>query len=37
MFDHEEPTVVNAMRDLSSGVFEHLEITNPIYMDQKVA
>ena len=36
-FDHEGPAVVSAMRDLTFGVFEHLEITSPVYVDQRVA
>ena len=30
MFDHEGPVVVRAMRNLTSGVFNHLEITSPV-------
>ena len=37
MFDHEGPAVVNAMRDLTSGVFEHLEIPSPMDVDQRLA
>ena len=33
MFDHEGPTVVSAMRDLTVGVFEHLDIN--FYKDMK--
>ena len=29
-FNHEGPAVVNAMRDLTSRVFEHLEFTSPM-------
>ena len=29
--------MVNAMHDLSSGVFEHLEITSHMDVDQRVA
>ena len=36
MFDHEIPSVVRAMRDLTVGVFEHLEITSDIDFDKKV-
>ena len=27
-FDHKEPVVISAMRDLTVGVFEHLEIAS---------
>ena len=37
MFDHEGPTVVGTMRDLTVGVFELLDITSPMYMDKRVA
>ena len=37
MFNHEGPVVVNTMCDLTSGVFEHLDITSPMYVDQRVA
>ena len=30
MFDHEGPAVINAMRDLTVGAFEHLEITSKL-------
>ena len=36
MFNHEVPAVVNAMRDLTSGVFVHLYIASPMYVDQRV-
>ena len=36
-FDHEGLAVVNTMRDLTSGVFEHLEITSHMDMVQRVA
>ena len=36
-FDHEVPAVVNTVRDLTSGVFEQLEITSPIDVDQRIA
>ena len=36
MFDHEGPTVVNAIHELTSGVFEHLEITSPTDVDQRL-
>ena len=37
MFDHEGPAVVSAMRNLTSGLFEHIEITSPMEVDQRVA
>ena len=36
-FDHERTAVVNAMRDLTIGVFEHLDIPSHMDMDQRVA
>ena len=36
-FYNEGPTVVNLMRDLTSGVFEHLGITLTMDVDQRVA
>ena len=36
MFNHEVSVVVNAMRDLTSGVFVHLYIASPMYVDQRV-
>ena len=33
MFDHEGPAVVSAMRNLTAGVFEHLEINSPMDVD----
>ena len=36
-FNHEGPTVVSAMRNLTVGVFEHLEITSIMDVDQRVA
>ena len=36
-FDHERSIVVSAMRNLTVGVFEHLEITSSIDEDQRVA
>ena len=36
-FNHEGPAVVSAMHKLNIGVFEHLYITSPMYMDQRVA
>ena len=36
-FDHEGPAVVNVMRDLTSGVFENLDIPYPIEVYQRVA
>ena len=37
MFNHEVPAVVSAMHGLTSGVFDHLEITSPMDVDQIVA
>ena len=37
MFDYEVPAVVRAMRNLTRGVFEQLQITSPMYVDQMVA
>ena len=37
MFHHEGPAVVSAMHDLTSRVFEHLKITSPMDLDQRVA
>ena len=37
MFDREELAVVSAMRSLTSGVFDHLEITSPMDADQRIA
>ena len=37
MFDHEGPAVVNAMHDITIGVFEHLDITSPMDVDQRLA
>ena len=37
MFDHEGPVVIGAMSDLAVGVFEHLNITSPIYMYKRLA
>ena len=36
MFDHEGPVVASAMRGLTIGVFEHLEITYPIYVKKSI-
>ena len=36
-FDHEGPAVVNEMRDLNIGVFEHLDITSTMDVYQRVA
>ena len=36
-FDHEGPTVFSATRKLTSGVFEHLVITSPLDVYQRVA
>ena len=35
-FSHQVPAVVHTMRDLTSGVFEHLWITSPLDVDQRV-
>ena len=32
-FDHELPTVVSAICDLTVGVFDHIEITSPMDVD----
>ena len=37
MFDHDRPTVVSAMCNLTSGVCENLDITSPMDVDQRVA
>ena len=37
MFNHEGPKVISAMRDLTAGVFEHLEITSPMDVDKSLA
>ena len=37
MSNHEGPAVFNTMRDLTSGVFENLDITSPMDVDQRVA
>ena len=37
IFYHEGPAVVNAMPDLTSGVFDNLYITSPMYVYQRVA
>ena len=37
MFNHEGPAVVSTMRDLTVGVFEHLETTSPMGTDKRVA
>ena len=36
-FDHELTALVSAMHDLPSGVFEHLDITYPMDVAQRVA
>ena len=36
-FDHEVPVFINAMRDLTFGVFEHLEIISPTDVDKSLA
>ena len=37
MFDHEGPTIVRSMRNLTVGVFENLDITSPMDMYRRVA
>ena len=37
MFDHEVPVVISAMRDLTVGVFEHLEITSTMDVGKRLA
>ena len=37
MFDHEGSEVFSAMRDLTARVFEHLDITSPMDVYQRVA
>ena len=37
MFDHEGPVVINAMRDLTVGVFENLEIILPTDVEKILA
>ena len=37
MLDHEGPSVVSAMCNLTIGVFEYLEITSPVEVDKGVA
>ena len=36
-FDHEGPVVINAMRNLTVGVFEHPEIILPTDVDKRLA
>ena len=36
LFGHEGPVVVSAMRDITSEVFERLDITSPMYVDQMI-
>ena len=36
MFDHEVPAMFESMRDLTVGVFEHLDITGKIYLDIRI-
>ena len=36
IFDHEGPALVSVMHDLTVGLFEHLKITSPMYLDQRV-
>ena len=35
-FDHMGSTVINAMCDLTVGVFEYLEITSKIHLDLRI-
>ena len=37
MIDHEGPVVINAMHDLTVGVFENLEIILPADVDKRIA
>ena len=37
MFDHEGPAVISAIRDLTVGVFEHLDITSPMDVGNRLA
>ena len=37
MFDHKGIAVVSTMRELTVGVFEHLEITSPMDVDKRVS
>ena len=37
MFDHDGPKVVSAMSDITSRLFENLEITSPMDVDQRVS
>ena len=34
MFDHEGPVVINAIRNLTVGMFEHLEIISPTEVEK---
>ena len=36
-FDHEGPVVISAMRNLTVGVFEHLKITSPMYVEKSLS
>ena len=36
-FDHGGPAVASAMRDLTIGVFEYLEITSHMELDQRIS
>ena len=36
MFEHTGPSLVRAIRDLVSGVFEQLEIASPLNFDKRV-
>ena len=36
-FNHEGPVVVSTILDLTSGVFDHLQIMSPMDVDQRVA
>ena len=37
MFDHEGPALVIIMHDLTSGMFDHLDITSTMEVDQRVS
>ena len=35
-FDHYEPAVISAMRDMGVGVFEHIEIASNMDVDKSI-
>ena len=37
MFDHEGPVVISDMRDKTVGMFEHLDITSPMDVENRLA